>query len=181
MRPLLISKVAMVLGGLVPGADAHAQSDARCFPETGSCISGAIRRYWESHGGLPVFGYPTGPVETMSIEGWTGPAQWFERDRLEDHAAQGHGVLAGRLGAERLAQLGRPWAPGEGVMRTPTCRHFPETGYNVCGAFRAYWERNGGLERFGYPITAEQSELIGDQPYIVQYFERRRMELHPEN
>jgi hypothetical protein len=182
MRPLMIMLLAVFFAGLAPAATAGAQSDARCFPETGYCISGSIRQYWERNGGLAVFGYPTGPVETMTIEGWTGPAQWFQRDRLEDHANQGLGVLAGRLGAERLAQLGRPWVPGGGgINLTPNCRHFPETGYNMCGAFRSYWESNGGLERFGYPITTEFTEIIEGKPYTVQYFERRRMEWHPEN
>lgn len=33
-------------------------NDARCFPETGQCISGRFRSFWEENGGLPVFGYP---------------------------------------------------------------------------------------------------------------------------
>jgi hypothetical protein len=37
---------------------ASAQTAERCFAETGHCISGPIRAYWEQHGGLPVFGYP---------------------------------------------------------------------------------------------------------------------------
>jgi hypothetical protein len=38
---------------------ASAQTDERCFMETGFCIAGPIRAYWEANGGLPVFGYPT--------------------------------------------------------------------------------------------------------------------------
>src|ERR1044071_3102758 len=74
---------------------ANAQAAQRCFPETGQCISGPIRSYWEQNGGLPVFGYAIGPEQVETIEGrWSGPVQWFERDRLEDHANEGFGVLA---------------------------------------------------------------------------------------
>ncbi|MFV9503086.1 MAG: hypothetical protein AB4911_00830 [Oscillochloridaceae bacterium umkhey_bin13] len=182
MRTILLALLALLIAGLIPAAPASAQTnDARCFPETGFCISGNIRRYWERNGGLSVFGYPTGPVETMTIEGWIGPAQWFERDRLEDHANQGLGVLAGRLGAERLEQQGRPWQPGTSLPLNSSCRFFPPTAHYVCGEFRNYWERNGGLERFGYPLTGELTEIIEGRPLLVQYFERRRMELHPQN
>lgn len=182
MRSMMVALLALIVTGLIPAAPTSAQtSDSRCFAETGFCISGTIRSYWERNGGLAVFGFPTGPVQTMTIEGWSGPAQWFERDRLEDHANQGLGVLAGRLGAERLVQMGRPWAYGNSGAPEGSCRSFIETGHYLCGAFRNYWERNGGLERFGFPITGEVIELIEGQPYLVQYFERRRMELHPEN
>lgn len=176
-----ILALAVLAAGMIPAARVAAQSDIRCFPATGYCISGPIRRYWESNGGLATFGYPTSPVQTMTIENWTGPAQWFERDRLEDHSAQGIGVLAGRLGAERLEQLGRPWTPRAPAPQEPGCRLFTETGYQVCGLFRTYWERNGGLERFGYPITDYQQEIVDGRPFMVQYFERRRMEFHPNN
>ncbi|MEN9935280.1 MAG: hypothetical protein RLZZ387_1859 [Chloroflexota bacterium] len=179
----LVLLAALLLLSLLPSA-ALAQSDARCFTETGYCISGPIRRYWERNGGLPVFGYPIGPLQTEQVEDWSGPVQWFERDRLEDHTAQGYGVLAGRLGAEVLERQGRPWVYGNEQPGRPTgpCRYFAQTGYNVCNvAFRLYWEQNGGLERFGYPITPVIQETIEGYSYQVQYFERRRMEYHPEN
>jgi hypothetical protein len=47
----------------------------------------------------------------------------------------------------------------------------------------SYWQKYGGLGQFGYPISgwaAETSPTDGKQ-YIVQYFERARFELHPEN
>jgi hypothetical protein len=91
-------------------------------------------------------------------------------------------VLAGRLGARALELQGINWrdaAPDNAVF--PGCRYFRETGFNLCGAFLRYWEQNGGLERFGYPITREREETIEGRTYTVQYFERRRMELHPEN
>jgi hypothetical protein len=181
MRRLLVIPLLVLLGlAMLPAADTQAQ-DARCFPETGYCISGPIRRYWERNGGLPVFGFPITPLRTETVENWTGPVQWFQRDRLEDHSAQGQGVLAGRLGVEYLAQQGRPWQFRPLGNPVPGCRSFPETGYYLCGGFLTHWERNGGLERFGFPITDQFTENIGGRDYTVQYFERRRMEFHPEN
>ncbi len=159
-------------------APAAAQTDQRCFPETGQCISGPIRSYWERNGGLAVFGFPiTAQAEEM-VEGRQLQVQWFERDRLE---IQADGlVTAGRLGVERLEQLGTPWGVGQGAAAGPGCSAFPETGYQMCGAFAAYWRANGGLERFGFPITGEFSTELEGRAYTVQYFERRRFELHPE-
>jgi len=48
--------------------------------------------------------------------------------------------------------------------------------------FLAYWQAHGGLAINGYPLTAERRERLEDgNEYTVQYFERVRMELHPEN
>ena len=59
--------------------------------------------------------------------------------------------------------------------------YFPETQHSLHGAFKRYWERNGGLPIFGFPISEELIEAGDDgQNYIVQYFERHRLEFHPE-
>jgi hypothetical protein len=180
----LVSVAAALLGALVgPARPVAAQVAERCFTETGFCISGAIRQYWERNGGLATFGYPVSEQRRETVEQvWTGPVQWFERDRLEDHAADGQGVLAGRLGARSLELQGINWQalPGDDAV-TPGCRFFRETQFNLCGTFLRYWERNGGLERFGFPLTRERQETLDGRTYTVQYFERRRMELHPEN
>ncbi len=59
---------------------------------------------------------------------------------------------------------------------------FPETGKCLRGAFLPYWQRNGGLAVNGYPLTEQRRERLEDgREYIVQYFERVRLEYHPEN
>jgi hypothetical protein len=59
--------------------------------------------------------------------------------------------------------------------------YFAETGHSLAYAFRRYWESQGGLERFGFPLTEEFRELNPDDGavYTVQYFERARLEYHP--
>ncbi len=178
--PLLF--IVLLALGTVPATPTSAQTDERCFPETGYCISGQIRAYWEANGGLPVFGYPITDVYVDTVEGWTGPLQWFERDRLEDHSAEGVGVLAGRLGARLLELRGTPWESYPQVTSAESgCRFFAETGHSMCEPFLSYWSNNGGLERFGFPVTEPFVETLGDWTGRVQYFERRRMEHHTEN
>ena len=175
----------LLLGSLLAAAPTGAAPRTRCFNETGKCVTGAILNYWEKNGGLAVFGYPIGDLQTeWNNDGWNGPTQWFERDRLEDHAAQGQGVLAGRLGAQFLEIAGRPlhlFPKADVNNRKPDCRYFAETGHSLCGKFLEYWSKNGGLERFGYPLTEQINEELATWGGTAQYFERRRMELHPEN
>jgi hypothetical protein len=61
-------------------------------------------------------------------------------------------------------------------------RYFPQTGHSLRGAFRSFWELNGGLQRFGYPLTEEviEPEAGTGRPRLTQYFERARFEYFPE-
>ena len=74
------------------------------------------------------------------------------------------------VGATRFAvQVGQPE------------RCFVETAFCVRGRFLAYWETHGALAINGFPLSDEFGEVLGDgQPYVVQYFERTRLEYHPE-
>jgi hypothetical protein len=166
----------LLLAALVPTLSVAAQTDQRCFPETGFCISGPIRQYWERNGGLSVFGFPITEQRVEVIEGRVLQVQWFERDRLE---IQPDGVVTtGRLGVEYLAAIGTPWQQGPAVPAGPGCIAFPETGHQVCGGFASAWRAGGGLSRFGLPITGEFQVTVEGRPLTVQYFERRRFELH---
>jgi hypothetical protein len=60
-------------------------------------------------------------------------------------------------------------------------RCFPETSQCISGRIREYWEQNGGLPVFGFPTTDQHEELVEGKPFQVQWFERNRLELHPEN
>jgi hypothetical protein len=173
-----IALLVLALSLLLTVAPAAAQTEQRCFAETGQCIAGPIRAYWERGGGLPVFGFPITAQAQELVEGQPLQVQWFERDRLEIQA-DGR-VTTGRLGVERLIQLGTPWQPGPNAPAGSGCTAFAETGYQICGTFATYWRKGGGLERFGLPVTGEFQTALEGQTYTVQYFERRRFELHPE-
>jgi hypothetical protein len=62
-----------------------AYATARCFTETGFCIDGTIRTYWEAHGGLAVFGLPLGAATQTTVAGEQITTQLFERNRIELH------------------------------------------------------------------------------------------------
>lgn len=178
LRLLLIA----LIGGVALWS-AHPQAaeanGERCFAETGQCISGSIRTYWERNGGIPVFGFPTTPVTYEVVEGQLLTVQWFERDRLE---IQPDGqVTTGRLGVRLLELIGTPWQYGAREAADAGCVAFGETGHRVCGAFATYWQRNGGVKRFGVPITGAYTTTVNGRSLTVQYFERRRFELHGNN
>jgi Tol biopolymer transport system component len=177
-------------------AHVRAQEGPRCFEETGYCIDGRIGEYWEQNGGLPVFGLPIGPQQEAMIEGQPLQVQWFERNRLELHPenAPPYDVLLGRLGVDVLEQQGRDWQTFPKEEPQDGCRYFEETQFNVCGDIFSRWQSEGleidgvagytlqeNLALFGLPISPLQEEEIDGQMYQVQWFERARFELHPEN
>ncbi len=64
----------------------------------------------------------------------------------------------------------------------PQQRCFTETGQCIQGRFLKYWYERGALFFNGFPLSGEFTEVLGDgKPYVVQYFERVRLEYHPEN
>ncbi len=63
------------------------------------------------------------------------------------------------------------------ILENGSSRHFEKTGFIVQGEFLFFFEKYGGVESLGYPIT-HKIEVGGWQ---VQYFENGRLEAHPEN
>jgi pimeloyl-ACP methyl ester carboxylesterase len=51
----------------------------------------------------------------------------------------------------------------------------------ITGRIREFWEQHGGLPVFGLPMTPQIWQDIGGQAVQVQWFERTRLELHPEH
>jgi hypothetical protein len=176
---LLILLALLWLSAVPLPLAAYAQPRQRCFSVNSECLTDPILSYWERHGGLSAFGYPVSRVRLETAEGRTLRMQWFERDRLE---IQSDGtVTGGRLGARWLELQGRPWETFPTVARAePNCAYFVVTQHQVCEPFLRYWKTQGGLEQFGYPISEPLTEQGEGRGYAVQYFERRRMEYHPE-
>ncbi len=86
------------------------------FPETGHSVGGAFWQFWQSRGGLPIFGYPL--TDELSEGGQT--IQYFERAIFEWHPESDDlwKVQLRRLGAKALATALTPHPPlpmlGEG-------------------------------------------------------------------
>lgn len=137
--------------------------------------------------------------------------QYFERARFEYHpenAGTKYDVLLGLLGNELTAPR-RAAAEGPFVARPrpdscgaeeADCQAgetlwFAATGHSlgrgagqgdeagVAGiAIGEQWANRGGLTVYGYPISAVFPEQGYDgRTYFVQYFERHRLEYHPDN
>ncbi len=165
------------------------------FPETGYRLEDPFYDYWERNGGLPIFGYPLTPQ--LVENGYR--TQYFERQRFEHHPENDtpYNVLFGLVGTETAARRGLlgtpPFAP-KPASGAAACEYAAPTSHNLCGEFRTYWHRYGldfgepgvsareSLALFGFPISEPFEERLEDgQIYTVQYFERVRMEIHPEN
>ena len=184
--------------------------DHRFFAATSHSLNTGFKAYWEANGGLDQFGYPVSEEFTdRTADGREHITQWFERARFEYHPefkGSPYEVELGLLGREaancasptscvgtpagQFSLVGKvstgnpaaPFSPKSAFPDTPDHRFFAATGHSLNSGFKAYWEANGGLALFGYPISEEFTEKNPDtgQEYTVQYFERERFEYHPE-
>lgn len=75
-----------------------------------------------------------------------------------------------------IALLGAPHTRAQSDARL-----FPETGWRVAGRLLTFWEQNGGLLVFGLPLGPQASLATTEGRFSAQWFERNRLELHPEN
>jgi hypothetical protein len=194
--------VVLAIGGasLAIRDGLQAQTSQTCFAATSFCIEGRFREFWEQNGALPVFGFTIAPQQELSVEGGYFLAQWLERSRFELHPenAPPYDILLGRLGDDRLRQLGRDWqAEPRASGPQPGCLWFAQTQHNVCNqangvGFLSYWRTHGlldpqldaygrSLALFGLPLTEPTLErnAADGQIYLTQWFERARFEWHP--
>lgn len=200
----IVLGVALLCAALAGPPPVGAQIDG-CFVETGFCIDDRLLSFWQSNGGVMVFGLPLTQAreETNPDTGRPVLTQWFERNRLELHvdAPLPYRLQLGRLGAESIERLIA--APEEGkppAQPQKDCLWFAQTNHNLCDqpaghGFRSYWQAHGvevdgksgigfadSLALFGFPLTevAQATNSSGDS-VLTQWFERARFEWHPQN
>ncbi|HEY3228675.1 MAG TPA: hypothetical protein VGJ87_05595 [Roseiflexaceae bacterium] len=198
MRRRLLLMLA--LSALMLSRATTAQAAERiCFREVPNCIEGRFAAYWRQNGGLPVFGFPLGPAHQESVEGATYLAQLFERNRFELHPENRppYDVLLGRLGDERLRQLGRDWRTFPKLSGPPgdLCFFSRASGHAVCSDFFVYFRTHGlsfdgrsgyseaeSIALFGLPLSEPSIETNSSGDTVMtQWFERARFEYHPKN
>lgn len=125
-------------------------------------------KYYASRGGLAFFGLPISELQTEVGR----PVQYFERVRME---SQPNGQVGlGLLGSELLPKQ----MPSYYIPTDSSGLYFSVTGYlldNQVG-FLNFWQKNGGLPMFGYPLSA----AYDSKGTIVQWFERARFEYQPK-
>ncbi len=156
--------------------EAQSPDDPQYFPETGHTVRAPFIEYFVQTGGLSQHGFP---ITDDYVDPQTGLlVQYFEKSRFEWHPgnAERYKVLLGLLGDEMGKRTGPISIAQMPAANDPTCHYFVETGHSLCNAFMDYFLQNGGVDRFGYPI----SEFMPEGSRTVQYFQRARMEWHPE-
>jgi len=140
-----------------------------CFPVTGHNVQGVFGAYLQAHGGVESFGYPT--TEEFIQQGVV--VQYFDKVRMEYHPEHPprYRVQLGLLGEV----LGRrePPIPSSSVplIFDRSHRYYPQTGHTLAQPFLAYYDSDGGLDRFGYPL----SEPYRFQGNLTQDFQRARL------
>lgn len=167
---------------------------ANYFSETGHAAVNYYLETWQNTpNALFVLGFPIS--RPFIEESFTNPGQYyrvqyFERAVLEEHPANygrdgNRFYVLGRLLGRQLAQGRENEAPFQAVANPGDGTWIEATGHtlrNSPAPFRRFWEQNGALDVFGYPISEQFQEVnqADGQTYWVQYFERQRMEWHPD-
>ncbi|EFO81174.1 hypothetical protein OSCT_0971 [Oscillochloris trichoides DG-6] len=166
---------------------------ARYFGETGHSAVNWFLEYWKNTpNALFVLGYPIS--QPFIEESFTNPGQYyrvqyFERAVLEEHPEnfgqqENKYYVLGRLMGTQLAK-GRTDGPFQRVPNPNDGTYDADTGHtlrNSPAPFRDFWLNNGGLSVFGKPLSEQFQEVnaADGKTYWVQYFERQRMEWHPD-
>jgi hypothetical protein len=166
------ASIFLLLGALTYQIAVMQSANPGSFPETGHTITGDFLSFYEQ---VPnpelLYGYPI-TEQVTSVEGVV--VQYFQKARFELHPELPAGQQV------QLTPLGRfMYAPGTpfSLDKNPAiCRMF-ETGFEVCYSFLEFFDQQGGLARFGLPI----SEVEEREGRLVQYFELARLEWHPDS
>ncbi len=151
----------------------------RWLADTGFEVTNAqgFLDFWRSRGGLKVFGYPISPV----LNEGGRQVQYFERQRFEyfPNNPAPYKVQLGLLGRWAAQKAGN--RPVFDSVAKSGDRYYPETGQNLSPLFTAFWDANGGLSIWGFPISQEFEEANDGKTRKVQYFERAVLRSFPEN
>jgi len=160
------------------------RQDLRYFPQTGYVVGYAFLTFWNTNGGATIFGYPltnevVDPASQLTV-------QYFERSRFEYHPeADGTPQLVQLTNVGRIITAGRtdPAFPPQPLVPAGADRsYYVQTQHSIGGQFKKFFDQNGGVFVFGYPISEETIEPnpTDGVAYTVQWFERARFEFHPE-
>lgn len=140
------------------------------FPQTGHSIQGDFLKFYQAATDpTTLYGYPI----TEELKAKDGKrVQYFQRARFEYRPELPEGQRV------TLTDIGRQlYIPANQlIIYSPfACRLYSETNYAVCFAFLEFFDKNGGVAQFGYPISPFEYH----DGVIVQYFEKARMEWQP--
>ncbi len=194
---LICTFVVLLLGSPHRIRAGEPVSDRQYFPATGHFVG---EPFWAAWRGTPealrVLGYPLSEPfieESFSEPGHYFRVQFFERAVLEEHSPADAGpaqapLVMGRLLGTLLAESRAQSPPFQPVAATTATarRAWDSVTRHVLGntpaPFMRFYDTHGGLATFGHPLSEQFQERNADtgQTYWVQYFERQRLEWHPE-
>lgn len=174
---LIIGMVLLLLVGGVLRAWAQgegpSEGGAQYFEQTGHYVVGPfLRRFETTPEAVRLFGYPiTEAFQRSDGSRW----QYFQNAvmRLAPGASEVELLSLGEIfyQQDRARAQQAPFA-----AQGPGCTVYKPNTPAVCFAFRAAYERFGGPNVLGDPI----SPLLVVDGWLVQYFTLTRMEYHPE-
>ncbi len=167
--------------------DAPSLKDGHYFDVTGHSIRGSFYQFWANNGGVYRFGYPLTDeiIEPEFGSGRPRVVQYFDRTRFTlypEFSGTEYEIQLAHLGPVALQRQGVDWQTlPKATNFITSSRFFTETGHSVSTTFLYAWEKYGGLRLIGYPISEQmpQTNPATGETYIVQYFERARLEYFP--
>jgi ABC-type transport system substrate-binding protein len=200
-----LALTACLLAATLLSSVSQARAQEKCRRIGGFDVCGRFLDEWSKQGSDQASVYVNGlPLTARQSEinvadGKTYEVQWFERARFEAHPENEppNDVLLGLLGASLVEgrgtlgpATGKPRSPEDtpfaGIAQPndlgPTKAYFEETAHTLSGKILTFWNQYGGLKQFGYPLSEpfEDVSSTDGKSYTMQYFERARFELHPE-
>ncbi len=176
----MVALVVVLLGSVTATYAQTPTGGCRYFVETGHYVCDEFLEFYDTRGGSEIFGFPL--TEAFEDSVLRLRVQYFQRARMEWHPNNPapYKVQLGLLADELIGKLGYhfPPPPPEQIpaFNNDVHHYFSETGHVVSHAFLKYFREKGGADIFGYP----RSEFMLEDGYVVQYFQRARMEWHPE-
>lgn len=176
----LAGTLALGLFAAVPPRQEVAAAERVCFPQqVAYCAENAFLTFWRNNGDVRILGYP---FSQPFVDDRGLIVQYYERAILEWHPNNEpkYQVQLTLLGDKLVGN--RPERSTPPVPCSGNCALLEDTKHTLRGTFLEYWQANGGLAVFGFPLTEEFTEVNAGngQSYTVQYFQRNRFELHNE-
>ncbi len=176
-RCIAVVIILVVLTGMA-GNQVYAQAiaDREYFPETGHWVTSEfLEKYYSVPNPIELFGFPITDAFIEDISGLK--VQYFEKARFELHPNEVPDLRV------KLSNLGSYlYHKGQTLpvlFNASGCQYYPQVdnGYYICYDFLKFFNEYGGVAQFGYPIS--NFEILDG--WIVQHFQRARLEWHPEN
>ena len=173
----ILGVLLLILVGLAGGGVfAQDQGGRAYFPNTGHWVRGDFKiKYYSVPNPQVLFG---DPITDAFLDEATGvTVQYFQKVRFEHHPAA---IPALRVRISPLGEfLYEKGDPLPVATNFAGCEFYPNVspGFHICYDFLAFFEENGGVSQFGYPIS--NFEIHDD--FITQYFQRAKFEWRPSS